>query len=110
MDHNLETPLRATACFTRYLASKKGPDLKTIDIETQRRKMMGLKGRDGDVIPKGEVFHDAGFDDRVRLWKDGWVAGFQNEVERTAHIQALFKYGSVTEDDGDGYRRFFYSF
>ena len=72
--------------------------------------MMGLKRRGGDDIPKGDVFHEEGFDDTVRAWKDRWVAGFPNEAERAAHIRALFKYGLGTEDDGDAYRRFFYSF
>lgn len=35
--------------------------------------------------------HEEGFDDRVRAWKDGWVAGFQNEAEGTAHTRAMFK-------------------
>lgn len=107
---NLENPLRATPCFTRYLAGKKGPDLKTIDTEILRRKLMRLKATAGDDIPKGEVFHEEGFDDTIRAWKDRWVAGFQNDAERTAHIRTLFKYGLGTEDNGDGYRRFFFSF
>ena len=110
VEPDLERPLRATPCFTRYLASKNGPDLKTVDIQILRRRMMGLKGRDVNYIPKGEVFHEDGFDDRLRAWKDRWVAGFQNEVEKTAHVRALFKYGLGTADDGDGYRSFFYSF
>lgn len=110
VDSDPETPLRATPCFTGYLASKKGPDLNTIDIEILRRKMMGLKRRVGDDIPKGDVFHEEGLDDSLRAWKDQWVAGFSNESERTAHVRALFKSGLGTEDDGDGRRRFFYSF
>ncbi|KAM0798499.1 hypothetical protein BDR22DRAFT_375825 [Usnea florida] len=110
VDPDLEKPLRATPCFTRYLASKKGPDLKTIDIESLRRKMMGLEGRDGDERPTGEVFHDEGFDHNLLAWKDGWVAGFENEVARNAHIRALFRYGLGTEDNDGEHRRFFYSF
>ncbi|CAD6580477.1 MAG: hypothetical protein ASARMPREDX12_009579 [Alectoria sarmentosa] len=72
VDSDPETPLRATPCFTGYLASKKGQDLQTIDIEILRRKMMGLKRRGGDDIPKGDVFHEEGFDDTVRAWKDRW--------------------------------------
>ena len=76
VDQDFERPLRATPCFARYLASNKGPDLKMIDIERLRRKMMGLEGRDGDEIPKVDVFHKQGFDDILRAWKDRWVAGF----------------------------------
>ncbi|MCJ1456707.1 hypothetical protein MMC28_007071 [Mycoblastus sanguinarius] len=66
VERSLEKPLRATACFTRYLASKKGPDLKAMDMEKLRRKLMGLRRGKSDAIPKSDCFEYEDHDDFLR--------------------------------------------
>lgn len=85
--------------------------MTTQDIETLRRKLMGLEPGDVDnQAPSGEYFDVPGFDDALRAWKVKWVDGFADDTARQAHVKALFRYGLLGDGFGGGYHETWYSF
>ncbi|MCJ1451859.1 hypothetical protein MMC28_002199 [Mycoblastus sanguinarius] len=82
VEPNLERPMRATACFTQYLATKRSSNRIEIEIKRLRRKLMGLRRRNSDDTPRGDPFHGEDSDNVLREWKDTWVAGFSNDERR----------------------------
>lgn len=83
-------PLSATACFKQYLAKGGGHDLKIIDVDALRCKLMGLKNGEQDAAPRGVPFDTEACDPVLLAWKHTWLAGFRNEVERMSHVRVLF--------------------
>ena len=67
---------------------------------------MGLKNGDHDAPPRGEPFDTEACDPVLLAWKDTWLAGFRNEVERMSHVRALFRYALGSESEC----RYAYSF
>ena len=102
--------MRATACFTQYLATKRSSNRIEIEIKRLRRKLMGLRRRNSDDTPRGDPFHGEDSDNVLREWKDTWVAGFSNDEVRERHIRALFRYGLGAEEESEDYKQYFYSF
>ena len=99
-------PLSATVCFKQYLAKGGGHDLKKIDVDALRCKLMGLKNGDHDGPLRGEPFDTEACDPVLLAWKDTWLAGFRNEVERMSLVRALFRYALGSESEC----RYAYSF
>ena len=66
---DLDHPLRATPCFTRYLAEHHGPDLTRVDIERLRCKLMGMRHGDFTMPPNAsEAFSERYRPDFMSKW------------------------------------------
>ena len=85
-------PLSATACFRQYLAKDGGHNLKRIHVDTLRCRLMGLKNEEQDAAPRGIPFDTEACDPVLLAWKDTWLAGSRNEVEKMSHVRELFRY------------------